>query len=51
MTDKSGYDAANATTSDNNKAGKDDYSLATVYTYKNGYGEVISSTTGFSNNQ
>ena len=51
MTNKSGYDAANATTSDNNKAGKDDYSLATVYTYKNGYGEVVSSTTGFSNNQ
>jgi prepilin-type N-terminal cleavage/methylation domain-containing protein len=36
---------------DNNIAGKDDYSLAVVYTYKNGYGEVISSTTGFSNNQ
>ena len=46
---KDGYAAASAT--DNNKAGKDDYSLATVYTYKNGYGEVISSTTGFSNNQ
>jgi prepilin-type N-terminal cleavage/methylation domain-containing protein len=45
-----GYDAA-ASATDNNKAGKDDYSLATVYTYKNGYGEVISSTTGFSNNQ
>ena len=44
-----GYDRASAT--DNNKAGKDDYSLATVYTYKNGYGEVISTTTGFSNNQ
>ena len=36
---------------DNNVDGKDDYSLATVYTYKNGYGEVLSSTTGFSNNQ
>jgi prepilin-type N-terminal cleavage/methylation domain-containing protein len=35
----------------NNKQGADDYSLATVYTYKNGYGEVISTTTGFSNNQ
>jgi hypothetical protein len=46
--DKNGYGAV---TTDNNKAGKDDYSLATVYTYKNGYGEVISSTTGFSNNQ
>jgi prepilin-type N-terminal cleavage/methylation domain-containing protein len=45
-----GYDAA-ALATDNNKAGKDDYSLATVYTYKNGYGEVISTTTGFSNNQ
>jgi prepilin-type N-terminal cleavage/methylation domain-containing protein len=45
-----GYAAA-AGDSDSNKAGKDDYSLATVYTYKNGYGEVISSTTGFSNNQ
>ena len=49
MDTKAGYDRASAT--DNNKAGKDDYSLATVYTYKNGYGEVISSTTGFSNNQ
>ena len=36
---------------DNNVAGKDDYSIATIYTYKNGYGEVISTTTGFSNNQ
>ena len=43
-----GYTEA-AATSDNNVAGKD--SLATVYTYKNGYGEVVSSTTGFSNNQ
>ncbi len=45
-----GYAVA-AGASDSNKAGKDDYSLATVYTYKNGYGEVVSSTTGFSNNQ
>ena len=36
---------------DNNVAGKDDYSIATIYTFKNGYGEVISTTTGFSNNQ
>ena len=42
-------DAANVT--DHNKAGADDYSLATIYTYKNGYGEVVSTTTGFSNNQ
>jgi prepilin-type N-terminal cleavage/methylation domain-containing protein len=42
-------DAANAT--DFNVAGKDDYSLSVIYTYKNGYGEVISSTSGFSNNQ
>lgn len=40
-----------ADTPDYNKAGKDDYSIATVYTYKNGYGEVITTTTGFSNNQ
>ena len=45
---KNGYGVV---TTDNNKAGKDDYSLATVYTYKNGYGEVITTTTGFSNNQ
>ena len=48
MPNKFGYGEV---TSDSNKAGKDDYSLATVYTYKNGYGEVVSSTTGFSNNQ
>jgi prepilin-type N-terminal cleavage/methylation domain-containing protein len=36
---------------DNNVDGADDYSIATIYTYKNGYGEVISSTTGFSKNQ
>ena len=45
-----GYaEAAGAT--DNNVAGKDDYSIAVVYTYKNGYGEIITTTTGFSNNQ
>lgn len=41
----------NADTPDNNTKGADDYALTTVYTYKNGYGEVISETTGFSNNQ
>ena len=35
----------------NNVQGKDDYSIATVYTYVNGYGEVHTTTTGFSNNQ
>ena len=35
----------------NNKNGKDDYSIASVYTYLNGYGEVKNITTGFSNNQ
>ena len=35
----------------NNKAGKDDYSIVSVYTYVNGYGEVKNVTTGFSNNQ
>ena len=35
----------------NNKFGKDDYSLVSVYTYVNGYGEVKNVTTGFSNNQ
>ena len=35
----------------NNKLGKDDYSIAVVYTYVNGYGEVKTSTSGFSNNQ
>ena len=43
--------AGSANVADNNVAGKDDYSLATIYTYKNGYGEVITTTTGFSNNQ
>jgi hypothetical protein len=36
---------------DHNTAGQDDYSLSTIYTYKNGYGEIISTTTGFSTNQ
>jgi prepilin-type N-terminal cleavage/methylation domain-containing protein len=40
-----------AGTLDNNVDGKDDYSLAVIYTYVNGYGEVKSTTTGFSNNQ
>ena len=40
-----------ANTLDNNVAGKDDYSFSTIYTFKNGYGEVISATTGFSSNQ
>ena len=35
----------------NNVYGKDDYSIATVYTYVNGYGEVKTTTTGFSQNQ
>ena len=35
----------------NNKNGKDDYSIVSVYTYTNGYGEVQNVTTGFSNNQ
>lgn len=35
----------------NNKNGKDDYSLVSVYSYVNGYGEVLNATTGFSNNQ
>ena len=34
-----------------NKLGKDDYSIAVVYTFANGYGEVKTSTSGFSNNQ
>ena len=34
-----------------NKFGKDDYSLVSLYTYINGYGEVKNVTTGFSNNQ
>ena len=35
----------------NNVYGKDDYSIAIIYTYANGYGEVRTSTSGFSNNQ
>ena len=35
----------------NNVRGKDDYSIAVFYTYKNGYGENALLTTGFSNNQ
>ena len=35
----------------NNKYGKDDYSIAVVYTFVNGYGEVKTQTSGFSNNQ
>ena len=35
----------------NNKAGKDDYSIVSLYTYVNGYGEVKNITSGFSNNQ
>jgi hypothetical protein len=36
---------------DNNKYGADDYVLAVVYTYTNGYGETAAITEGFSNNQ
>ena len=36
---------------DNNKMGADDYVLAIVYTYTNGYGETAAITSGFSNNQ
>ena len=35
----------------NNVYGKDDYSMAVIYTYVNGYGEVKTSTSGFGNNQ
>ena len=35
----------------NNKFGKDDYSIVSLYTYVNGYGEVLNMSTGFSNNQ
>jgi hypothetical protein len=34
-----------------NGDGQDDYSIVSVYTYLNGYGEVKNMTTGFSNNQ
>ena len=30
---------------------EDSYSVATIYTFVNGYGEIISTSTGFSNNQ
>ncbi len=36
---------------DNNKMGADDYVLAVVYSYTNGYGETAAITEGFSNNQ
>ena len=39
------------TVPNSNKAGKDDYSIVSCYTYLNGYGEVKNTTTGFSNNQ
>ena len=39
------------TVPNSNKYGKDDYSIVSVYTYVNGYGEVKNITTGFSNNQ
>ena len=35
----------------NADAAEDSYSVATIYTFKNGYGEIISTSTGFSNNQ
>ena len=35
----------------NNIHGQDDYSLAVIYTYVNGYGEVKTKTSGFSVNQ
>ena len=35
----------------NNKAGKDDYSIVSCYTYINGYGEVKNLINGFSNNR
>ena len=41
----------NITTPGNNVYGKDDYAIATFYTKANGYGEVQSVTSGFSNNQ
>ena len=36
---------------DNNKMGADDYVLAVMYSYTNGYGETAAITEGFSNNQ
>lgn len=41
----------NITTPGNNVQGKDDYAVATFYSYANGYGEVVTITHGFSNNQ
>ena len=41
----------NITTPGNNVQGKDDYAVATFYSYANGYGEVKTITHGFSNNQ
>lgn len=38
-------------TYDDDDAAEDSYSVATIYTFKNGYGEIISTSTGFSNNQ
>ena len=35
----------------NNKAGKDDYAISTIYTFVNGYGEVKTTTSGFNKNQ
>ena len=35
----------------NNKYGKDDYAICSVYTYLNGYGEVKNVTSGFTPNQ
>ena len=35
----------------NNKYGKDDYAVCSVYTYVNGYGEIKNVTSGFSANQ
>ena len=34
-----------------NKDGKDDYGMAVIYTYTNGYGEIQRVTSGFGNNQ
>ena len=39
------------TVPNSNKYGKDDYSIVSIYSYVNGYGEVLNITTGFSNNQ
>ena len=35
----------------NNKYGKDDYGIAVIYSYVNGYGEIKTQTSGFSQNQ